>query len=701
MPDRQVTIKVSLEGLTDASAQTEKFKTDLQGVGEAAAQAAAPAEALGAAVDKAAVGLEKASAGAKAAEAPVSGITAKFGELTGTLKDKLYPATEAAYNAFEKLSKAETPRAMQRGIMDAEIAFEKFKAAADAAAASGEKMPPRVAQALRLMQGDLDASSLKLGQLRDRMGDVRAKADAMGQGWSQAAASGGSLQGMLNNLESTSTGATQAFTRTALSAVGVAAAFKLGLDAGKHFNSWLVEVRKASGDSGNALAGLAKVIGDTNVLGAGFKKWANEAASATKNFGDELAPVTFKVNAHMKAMQAAGVRFQETTAALKALGVEWHSTGESGALLDKQIEKVTLQLHNAAVKGENLTETARKNAKALEELRLRMEDEGRALDSLDPKTRTAILLADSLAKAHANEVQAKRKLKAAGEEIDKEMVAILSRYREEIEASQKVGAAANAEDLARRHLTESLREYGKAHHLTAGEISEVIEKQSTMLDVMKQTEQDGINVEKAALDKLGGALGEAAAKTETLAQAEAKYQAAVAAGVAMGDEEIAKIKARNAAIDETVAKNEKLAESFGKARDAAASAEDAFGRVADGLARVGATADNATAGLEAVAWEMRKATPASVELTGAQKDLVEQLAKLSDAGGASSLWVGHLLAQFEKGEITLEVFKQKVNQVLQELAKVNGSGVMGNLADELNAINTAIQKFYDKAKSAP
>ena len=696
-----MTIRVSLDGLTDASAQAEKFTGDLKGVGEAAAQAAAPTEELGKSVDKSAEALKKAETAAKKSAEAAKAVSEKYGELTGTLKDKLYPATEAAYAAFEKLSKADTPRALQRGVMDAEIALEKFKASADAAAASGEKMPASVATAMRRMQSDIDSSTTKLGQLRDRMGDVRAKADAMGQGWSQAAASGGSLQGMLNNLESTSTGATQSFTRTALSAVGVAAAFKLGVDAGKEFNGWLDKVRKASGDSGNALAGLAKVIGDTNIAGGEFKKWANEAAKATSYYAAELEPVTFKVNALMKAHQAAGLRLQETAAALKTLGIEWHTVGESGSLLDKQIAKVTDALHQASVKGENLTETARKNAKALEELRLRMEDEGRALDSLDPKTRTAILLADGLAKAHENQVASRRKLKAAGEELDKEMIAILSRYREEIEASQKVGAAANAEELARRHLTESLREYGKAHHLTAGEISEVIEKQSTMLDVMKQTEQDGINVEKAALDKLGGALGEAAAKTETLAQAEAKYQAAVASGVAMGDEAIAKIKARNAAIDEAVAKNEKLAESFGKAKAAAQGAEDAFGRVADGLARVGATADNATAGLAGVAWEMRKATPASVELTNAQKDLVEQLARLSDAGGASSLWVGHLLAQFEKGEITLEVFKQKVNQVLQELAKVNGSGVMGNLADELNAINTAIQKFYDKAKSAP
>ncbi len=143
--------------------------------------------------------------------------------------------------------------------------------------------------------------------------------------------------------------------------------------------------------------------------------------------------------------------------------------------------------------------------------------------------------------------------------------------------------------------------------------------------------------------------------------------------------------------DEVAKANEVLKDTAA----AATVAADAFGRVANGLTEVNAAADNATAGLEGVAWEMRKATPATVSLTDAQKALIESLAKVSDAGGASSLWVGHLIAQLEKGEISFGDFTSKVNQLLQELTKMGP--VMGNTAGELNAINTLLDKFRNSA----
>lgn len=668
MPDRQIAIKVSLEGLQDASSAAKGFTTDVQGIGAAAAETTAQAEPLAPAIDKTAVALKSAGVAST--------------ELTGSLREKLGPAAQAAYDAFEKLSTSKGPRGMTISIVEAQNATDRFRAAVESARASGEKMPPAVTAAVKTMQGDIDAATLKLGKFRETMGDVRTRATQMGEGWTQAAASGGSLNAMLNNLESTSTGATKSFSQFGLKVIGVFEAFKLGLGIGKEFNTWIDDVRRASGDSTSALAGLAKVIGDTGVAGAGFKKWADEAAKATRYFGDEMEPVTFKVNALMKAHQAAGKQLASDVAVLKTVGVAWEDVGTEAQTTAQRIKYVDDALAQSNVQGKSQLETIRLNAKALQELKQRLEDEGISLDSLSPRLRTAILLSEGLVEAHTKHAAAVKLIREANEQVVPGMSKLLNALQQEDQAAQKSKTSITDTANAHQKAVIALADYAKQNGLSAEQVAKMIVAQGKMLDVTKAATEEGILRMTIALEKEGVDLEDVAQKSETTAQAITRVaEAAKKANEVWGAEQAA-IHERNA-------------DAMKKEAAAAASLADAFGRVAGGLTAVSAQADNAAAGLEGVNWAMRKATPATFELTDAQKALVESLAKISDAGGASSLWVGHLISQLETGALTFEEFQKQVNATLRGLT-VFGS-VMGNTAEELNAINTLLSKFKNDA----
>jgi hypothetical protein len=124
---------------------------------------------------------------------------------------------------------------------------------------------------------------------------------------------------------------------------------------------------------------------------------------------------------------------------------------------------------------------------------------------------------------------------------------------------------------------------------------------------------------------------------------------------------------------------------------AAIQAADAFGTAANGLTSMSAQADHAADGLQGVAWAMVHATQPTVTLTQAQQDLIQSLAKVADAGGASDLWIGHLISQLQDGTLSFQQFQDEVNQTLQGLTKLGP--VMGNTAFEANALNTILDKF--------
>lgn len=185
-----------------------------------------------------------------------------------------------------------------------------------------------------------------------------------------------------------------------------------------------------------------------------------------------------------------------------------------------------------------------------------------------------------------------------------------------------------------------------------------------------------------AIIALGNGAAGAAAGFISLADAQAKFDAQAVKTAADADILKQKIADLNAKLKETPA--------------AAATAADAFGRVAGGLTKVSAQADHATDGLVGTAWTMEHATVATTALTTAQTDLIQALAKVADSNGGTDLWIGHLIAQLKAGELSFAEFQKEVNSTLMGLGTLGAS--MGNTAAEANALNTILDKFKSTAK---
>lgn len=187
------------------------------------------------------------------------------------------------------------------------------------------------------------------------------------------------------------------------------------------------------------------------------------------------------------------------------------------------------------------------------------------------------------------------------------------------------------------------------------------------------------------IDKIAAASTKAAQAQNDMALGSVQAAAAWGASLASMDKVTA----------QAIINNANLSDSFAKAASAALAAADAFGRVAGGLANVDAAASGAQTGLTGVAWAVTHATAPTVTLTQAQNDLIQALAKVSDAGGSSSLWIGHLISQLQDGTLSFDQFQSEINQTLQGLTKLGP--VMGNTAAEANALNTILDAFKNSA----
>lgn len=606
----------------------------------------------------------------------VADVEKAVGGVADSLKQRLTPAAEQAYASFEKLSKAEGPRALQKSLVEATIAMENFKAEADKAAASGQKMSPTIGTALRAMQGDIDAGSKKLGQLKDVMGDVASRSNQAGQSFEYLRGAGGGVGGMLNALESSSSGALSSVGKLGIATLGVAGVFGTAVAAGKllagSIDSMAEKQAKLQATTDKTRASTELHAAALRAAEKGLIAFSDTTEGLIKNY-DNLILAQGRGSA---AAKQAAADYSGVAEALKKFADETGKAEALGALLEGAFKRSSREGTEMARLMEADLRKIEASYKALGDavpLGIR-----KAIDSLDgmaAANKRGMESAQALGKEMAslpaamqNSIEAEKKLAEAARLIADSHDKVIPTIRKVLEVTKE---SAGAYDTA----AASLAVYAREHKLTAEQVLKMATEQANLAEKTNKVDEE-MAKEILSLGALGGALDTAITKTKTAAQVQKELNAAYAAGPLTDDD---------------IGRHEQNAKALEKEAEAAKSAADAFGRLAGGLTAVRAQADNAMAGLQGVAWEMRKATKETFTLNDSQKALIESLAVLSDAGGNSSLWVGHLVAQLEKGTISFEEFTQKINQLLPELAKMGGS--MGNTASELNAINTLLAKF--------
>ncbi|GEM_PF-3441237 len=348
MPTREIVIKVALEGLTDASTQADSFSGSLKGVGDAAAAATTQAAPLGDAVTTIGTAskttqtstdafFDSLKAAATRATPPVQAVVPPL--------TAIEIASNTATAAIEKLGNVTGIRGLSMAIAQSQIDMEAFKKAADAAAASGQTVGPQISVALKTMQTDIDAATVKLGTLRKAQADVGAAAAVAGSQLDSLRTRAGSLTSMFDSMEKTGTGLTKTVGQIGLG-VGIASMAFVGAEAagnalGKSLlyleeqYSALRDRQMKAADSSNLMQNALNAVAQGHIkLGNNIQETirnyeiyiasSGKAGIATEAFNEALKKIqppknlqeaTANMDAFAIALQAANAKGIESTAA--------------------------------------------------------------------------------------------------------------------------------------------------------------------------------------------------------------------------------------------------------------------------------------------------------------------------------------------------------------------------------------------------
>lgn len=147
---------------------------------------------------------------------------------------ELEAAMTRAAAAVAKLSDPKlSPRALQRAVLDADIATEGLAEAMKKAQATGGPVSADMTAKVKGFEAAVVSANARAGVLRDRLADLRVKGDQAAQGFEKMSQYGGSATSMMQGLADSSTGLVGGFGKAALAAFGVVEAFKLGYEAGE------------------------------------------------------------------------------------------------------------------------------------------------------------------------------------------------------------------------------------------------------------------------------------------------------------------------------------------------------------------------------------------------------------------------------------------------------------------------------------
>lgn len=538
--------------------------------------------------------------------------------------DKLGKEGEDVVKALAGLEKsADSPRGLTRSAAMASLAVEDLR---KKLVAAGTPISPALAASLKAVEDKAAAAAKRAGDLKEALDNTRKAGAAASQGAEAMVGSFGSVESVFQQMKASGGEVSKKFADLALQGAGVIAAFSLGYEMGKKLTGVFKEM-------GVDLEHLADKLIDTKGL---------------------LDPLPGKMNEVIKAHQAAARVVQETATELKKLGVEWHSGNEAATKMAATMKLFGTALAESLKRGEGLDRIALANSAALLKLRDALEAEGISLDKIDPKLRGAIQLADGMKKAHEQNAEAAKTLRLAHEELNPAIVAILTSLQKEVE---KTGDVATAETKAMAALTA----WAKEHGLAVTNIEEVVTAQKALLDATKIAAEDGIDLQKKALEKLGSGLRDAAAATTNFA---ATYQTAI--------DQLTRASDRWDRETEAVERNR-------AAKEAAAEQEQ-----------------KQFAHMEIIHTELMRATNAQVESLEREIDAFRRLHEEMGSGSdALEDYAATMKAAYESGAMSLVAFNQQMTIAITQLDILIGKNAGTKFAADMMKMVAALRELKD------
>lgn len=565
----------------------------------------------------------------------------------------------------------------------------------DALNASVEKaggMTPALAQSFEAAGTKIDAASDRARQFADVAGDLRTKGDEAAKGMETAAGAAGSLEGMLGRLKDTGSAAQGKLADLAFGAIGLVQAFKLGYSTGEDLSKMLeglgVDMKgfqKFNEDSIVASMKLAGVLKDSIPI---YQQMSDAARTAGE--------------AHMEMQRKATAAINALTDAGKLK--DWRKEVQS---LSDDIDNYSLALQKAAKGGpQELANVITFSRDKFVALGKSVKDVGMEYTDLDPILARAIRSAEAMAKAgdeakkSADEwADAQKKLRDALDikmpdfNAFNETGKILGQIRD-VEKALNDAKRALAPDDYKRYVSEiegELRRWSAILTKHGKEIPKVMKEALDEIDTKERLAEQGRAWDEYARIQ-ASAVTDSLRPLDQLAEAYKELDAARSAAVKSGDTDAsAELQQRmNANYVAQAAAMERIAQA---ARDAnialgafnTITTENA-GAVEQMIAQTKAwdaaqrdlneAFRNGEVRLNGVAWAIRHATEKTTELSEAQKALIEELAKISDANPQSQLWFGHMVATLEedmkKGKGSLEQFKLAVQELFRGLQQLAG-----------------------------
>ncbi len=443
-----------------------------------------------------------------------------------------------------------SPIALQRAVLQADIATEGLAEAMKKAAATGGPTPPEMTAKVKQFETAVTAANTRAGALRDRMGDLRSQGNLASTSIETLAGKLGSAQSALQEAANSSNKMVEGLAKAGLAAFAVVEGFKLLDQAAQQVvagakmlgDAYVAHVEKSARATTAAYThelalravekGLIAAGGSALELDKRFESLISGTNRAAKELQDFANGAGVKVPESFFKLQQAAFGM-ETTLALaftrgKAAFLDWASTNEArlkqieaeynrhGVRVPEYIAKAIaalkregeqIALNTKLVEDQkNALENLVKSKAAEQTANYKVADSIKAVVAEAAKAITAAEDSISAARHSAEEkIRALKQEEISQEEFNTRKRAILS------EMDAAIAAASDDEVAARAKAEEANRKLASQYGLTSGQMKNALEDAKNLTrgtDAARDADE--------GLKNMAGKLAEALAEQEKI-----------------------------------------------------------------------------------------------------------------------------------------------------------------------------------------
>lgn len=390
------------------------------------------------------------------------------------------------------------------------------------------RMTPELARHFEDAGKKIDAAAGRARAFGDVAGDLRTKGDLAAKGFEAAASSAGSLEGILGNLKDTGSQGQQKLADMGFAAIGMAAAFKMGYDAGKQLDEGLKSVgvniaKLFELNPTGFFADLGLAMGKVIPIGDANTKMLKEMSSATSQFAGLMDPLPTRINPVIAALHAHQAAAAAAAEDAKRFGITLVQVGDAAttlALKGKALEDFFSAHRKGAKDVTDLGAAVKQNSGALLQYRDEWIQSGKAVSEMPPKMRALVEAAEAAAAATETHIKKQELFRQSATETIPALTTLAARYAateqgivEYVKTGGNAAEADRRQKEARAELARGLEDFARENGLTMAEVQKLVTATNDLTKAGKDAE-DPVNRVKTVLNELAKEAGDAAGKVK-------------------------------------------------------------------------------------------------------------------------------------------------------------------------------------------